>query len=143
MKKYILQLFDKLWPSYKKSKLIMPNKVDDQQFLHNHSSLSFILDDQDNVDIYCMLPDLNDVTDDTILIIAEKYAKLLLSVNKGLFKSDINKILKKRRTKSPNMVEQLLIDNITIFYRLLEDELNTLKANHEPVIRPSQVFKIK
>ena len=143
MIKYILQLFKKLWPNYNGSTIIIPTNTTDQLTTeHNHGSLSFILDDKDNVDIYCILPDIDGCSEENILETAEKYSKLLLSVNKGLFKTDINKILKKRKAKSNDPIEQLLIENISIFYRLLEEELGKIKHNNDPIIRPTQVFKI-
>lgn len=144
MIKYLLRLLGSFWPNYNSSNIIVADKASSNELdpIYNYGSLSFILDEQDNVDIYCLLPDLSNLSDEDILDVAEKYAKLLLSVNKGLFKSEIYKILKNRKNKSTNPLEQLLIENISIFYRLLEEEFKNIKANQDPIIRPTQVFKI-
>lgn len=143
MIKYIHQLFVKLFTNFnKKPKIVIVDQSEDFNTSHENGSISFILDKHNNVDIYCILPEISKPSDDELLDVSEKYAKLLLSLNKGIFKSEINKILKQRKNKSNNATEQLLIDNIFIFYKLLEQELFKMKSSNEPIIRPTQVFKI-
>jgi hypothetical protein len=115
--------------------------VDDNAYI---CGISFYLNPTYDIDISGFMPDMNNINENDLIVIAEKYAQLLLSINKGLLKDNLFEILKSREDSTSNTQEQLFINNVITFYKLLEDELNKLQLNNKaPLIRPISVFSVK
>lgn len=106
--------------------------------------ITFNLRKDYDVDIAGILPIIEELDSDKISDIAEKYAQLLLSINKGLFAKKIIEIIENKSKITTDYNEQLFIQNVIVYYGLLKEELNAYYQNtNVPVIRPSFVFKSK
>lgn len=103
--------------------------------------ISFVIDKNNAMEIICMIPkDLDQLDAYEIAEAAEKYAELLLYINKGLFKNDIEDILDKRsELDSENKI--LFIQNVKNFYDMHSIELSKIMKNNRPLISPSTVFR--
>lgn len=102
----------------------------------------FKLTDDLEIDLACIMPDMEILSSEDILDISEKYAELLIMINHGLFKDQILDMIKKR-TKS-NLTsdkEKLFADNVLSFHKILIEELNKQANTSHPLIRPTSVFK--
>lgn len=103
--------------------------------------ISFVINKNDAMEIICMIPkDLDQLDAYEVAEVAEKYAELLLYINKGLFKNDIDDILSKT---SPLDSENktLFIQNVKNFYDMHSVELSKIMKNNKPLISPSAVFR--
>jgi hypothetical protein len=113
-----------------------------------HKTIGFInfsiLDDY-SVDINIDLPDMSNATPAETAILAERYAEFLLSINQGFHKNNVVNILQSKIDQNNNQ-QYLFIDNIITFWGLLYEQYKKNKKNYiqynQPVVRPSQVFKI-
>jgi hypothetical protein len=94
-------------------------------------------------DIACLLPSLDKFNDQQLLEVAEKYAELLLLLNKGFLKKQIFTMLNNYVSNNDDIKSKLLVDNIVAFYDILNNELNnTIKANaNKPIVKPTSVFQ--
>lgn len=106
-------------------------------------SISFSLTEKFDVDIEGLFPDFDKLEIEELSEIAEKYAQLILSLNKGLFSKQILKIFNAHYKKSKNTKEQLFLQNVLVFYNLLQEEVSKIYNNDSPLIRPSSVFNNK
>lgn len=98
-----------------------------------------------NIDIICELPNYKNFDNDELTEVSEKYAEVLLFINKGIFKNQIFEILVNHAKNDNNSKLTLLIDNILSFYNLIEIEYKKIKKqnkNSAPLIRPMSVFKM-
>lgn len=104
----------------------------------------FRLDAQYNMDFMCLLPETKNLDPDMLIEIAEKYAELLLYINRGLFTSQIIDILKARqldKSEDTSINERLFIENTITFAELLSVEYDKVKDNRGPLIRPIFAFR--
>ena len=119
--------------------LLKQNNKEDEQVC----SISFSLTEKFDIDIEGVFPEFDKIEIEEIVEISEKYAQLLLSINKGLFSKQILKIFNDHYKKSTNTKEQLFLQNVLIFYSLLQEEISKIYNNDTPIIRPSSVFNNK
>lgn len=106
--------------------------------------ITFNLRKDYDIDIAGMLPIIEDLDPDKMNEVGEKYAQLLLSINKGLFSKKILEIIENKSKNTTDYNEQLFIQNVLVYYGLLKEELNKYYLNtNMPVIRPTFVFKSK
>lgn len=112
------------------------------------SSLFFgiLNEDKEVVDIKCLLPEVTNSNEEEIQSIAENYAKLLVFINIEEFNKNIYSILLKHKNKN-NPKQTMLIDNIISFWNILYDieikKQYKKNKSDQPMIRPSEAFKIK
>jgi hypothetical protein len=98
-----------------------------------------------NIDIICELPNYKNFDNDQLTEVSEKYAEVLLFMNKGVFKNQIFEILVNHAKNNTNSKLTLLIDNILSFYDLIDTEYKKIKKERKsstPLIRPMSVFKM-
>lgn len=104
--------------------------------------ISFVINKNNAMEITCMIPkDLEQLDAYGIAEAAEKYAELLVYINKGLFKNEINDIL----SKTPSLENEnsvLFIQNVKNFYEMHNSEISKILKNNRPLISPSSVFRI-
>lgn len=138
----------KIYQTYKKLlDLFYKNKTDSNNKNHNNYifGISLRLNKDGHIDILCELPETEKLNNENIINISEKYAEVLLYMNKGLFKHQIISILNNHKhiyNHIPNSI--LFIDNVLSFYKLLEIEFNKIKKQKtNPLVRPISVFKIQ
>lgn len=110
--------------------------------------LGIIENDKDTVDIKCLLPNVTEKTAVEISDIAEKYAQLLVLLNTDHFNKNIFSILNKHKeSNQDNYKTIMLIDNIVsywdIFYNLQTKNMYRKYKSFEPMIKPSEAFKLK
>lgn len=109
-------------------------------------SATFSILDDYSVDIELNLPDMSDSSPTNTAIAAERYAEFLLSINQGLYRNQILHILTSKIDQN-NSQQYLFIDNIINFWGLLYDQYKKNKKTHiqynQPVVKPSQVFRIQ
>jgi hypothetical protein len=140
---YIKQKLKSLFYS-SSTPIITPSITDIKSIIKNNyiCELSFKLTKNEEVDIEFTHIDINDLTPEKILSIAEKCANLIVLVNNGLLKKQFLSTIKKyQKNNTNNSQTTLFIDNILFFNNLLQQELKIIKKENEPIIRPSNVFK--
>ena len=111
--------------------------------INNHlCGISFVINKDNAMEIVCMIPkNLDQLDAYSIAEAAEKYAELLLYINKGLFKNDIDDILSKTSALDhENKV--LFIQNVKNFYEMHSLEMSKILKNTKPLVSPSSVFRI-
>ena len=142
---YIRLLLEKLFPSSKivEEKNNVAKTTEDDNIDKYLCGISFYLTDKYEIDVSGFVPNMEEIDVDDITNISEKYAQLLLSVNKGFLKDKILEILTERARTTDNTNEQLFINNVIVFYGLLKDELSKLQNSKYPLIRPTNVFRSK
>jgi hypothetical protein len=109
-----------------------------------YTGISLRLTQDNNIDIFCELPnDLESLDKDQLIYVAEKYAEILLLINNGCFKEQIFEILTNHAKSKDSIKLALFVDNILSFYELLNAEFLKIKnqKNNKPLIRPISVFK--
>lgn len=128
----------------------LKHKLNDTDNQEHSASLFFgLLDsDPDIVDIKCLLPNVDDKNTSEITAIAEKYAQLLVLLNTENFNKNIHEILAMhKKTNNENFKTIMLVDSIISFwdilYNLQTKQMYTKYKSHQPLIRPSDAFKIK
>lgn len=111
-------------------------------------SLGLLNNDYDTVDIKCLLPDVDNKSIEEISNIAEKYAQLLVLLHTEAFDKNIFRILDNNKILyKDNYKSTLLIDNIISFWKILY-QLESKKYHqkfkmNQPLIKPSEAFKVK
>lgn len=104
--------------------------------------INFKLLHTNQVDIEILPTDIAHSSMEDISFIAENCANLLVLINNGLLRKEIlNSIKNKKKTNMNNAQITLLYDNMLFFHNLLEEELQMIKKESGPIIRPSAVFK--
>lgn len=104
--------------------------------------ISFILYNDNNVNIECILPNIENIHD--ISNLAENYANLLSLITFG----ELNDSLYEHIKQLPNNDNEILfINNVLSFWSILykqkqQANMTNIKHKYIPLIRPSQVFKI-
>jgi hypothetical protein len=116
-----------------------PNKYEEEYLC----GISFKLTKNFDVDILGFIPETDKLSPDEISDIAEKYAQLLLSINKGFLKSKVLSILDDKANRSSEPNEQLFLNNVVVYYDLLKEEISKLQNSNTPLIRPISVFRSK
>jgi hypothetical protein len=139
LKKQIQIIYEKFCSLFKKNE--EQNKQDiNEEYL---CSVCFGLNDDFDIGIIGSFPPMKNSTMEEIANIGEKYAQLLLSVNKGLLAKDTLNILDNRYKSSEDHKEQLFLQNVLIFYNLLNEEIAKVQNTNQPLISPSAVFNKK
>lgn len=136
---YMYHIFDKLLTLFKKSK---------RQKLSSDAKptgrISFILDGTDNIDIECILPNMENIHN--VSNLAENYANLLSAITFGELNDTLYEHIKKLSdTNNDNQI--LFINNVLSFWSILykqkqQGNIAKMKNKYIPLIRPSQAFKI-
>ena len=141
----IYQIYAKFLTLFNKKKTVTKQK--DDEYL---ASLFFgiVKEDNDSVDIKCLLPDVSTKSIEEIMNISEKYAELLTYLNTEQFNKYIYKILKdNKKNNTDDYKHVMLIDNIIHFWDVLytlENKKQYQKyKKDQPLIKPSQAFIIK
>ena len=136
---HMYHIFDKLLTLFRKPKIEkLPSDV------KVTGRISFILDDTNNIDIECILPNMEDIHD--ISNLAENYANLLSSITFGELNDTLYEHIKKlSNTKNDNQI--LFINNVLSFWSILykqkqQGNIAKMKNKYIPLVRPSQAFKI-
>lgn len=116
---------------------------------HSHGvigSITFSLLGDYSIDIDIDLPDMSNSSPAETAVLAEKYAEFLLSINQGFHKNTILHILESKIDQNNNQ-QYLFIDNIVTFWGLLYSQYRKNKKidaqYNQPVVKPSQVFRIQ
>jgi hypothetical protein len=106
------------------------------------AGIVFQLSEDLQIDIGCILPSTENLSIEEISDLSEKYAELLILINSGVFKNQIFDMLKNQGKKSnQNTKEQLFVENVLSFDKILNHEINKALKNNKPLIRPISVFK--
>lgn len=127
-----------------KVKSSIPTQIDTDTDTEYQLGVSIRFSAQDNIDLFCELPQNIDSLDkEQLVFLSEKYAELLLYMNHGLLTNQIFDILLTHSKDKDNTNLTLFIDNIMSFYDILNAEFLKLKnqKHTKPVIRPTSVFK--
>jgi hypothetical protein len=108
-------------------------------------SITFSLYPNNDVDIFCFLPESASMTVDEISKVSENYGKFLSSITDGLVVDTMVKLLNQTKKDSESPSEQLFIENILFFWAINHvnnhSKNETKKKNkNRPVIRPTTVF---
>lgn len=113
-----------------------------------HKSIGYIkfeLLDNYSVDIDLEMPRSSLSDPSGIASISERYAEFLFLINQGMLKDRIVEILQDKIDQKDESA-YLVSDNIITFWGLLFDEQKKRKKEYlqlnQPVIKPSQVFKL-
>ena len=111
-------------------------------------SLELKLTKDGDIDLVCKMPDINNKSADEMVILAENYAKFLLYICQGDFiQKDILDFLGHNAEKTRDPEYKLLLDNIMIFWNVLNKEYKKrlkIELNDDlPLIRPISVFSNK
>lgn len=137
--KFLRHLLDIFYPNYN----LQQTNLDISQSKKTYKcGISFQLDDKDDINITMLMPEDDQLSLDNMTDIAEKYAQLLLAINKGLLTNQILQILNNRSKTSNEIDEKLFIDNVISFYDTLKKEFSKLQNHSSPLIKPMSVFRI-
>lgn len=140
----LYQIYEKFLIFFKKSN---PKKQKDDE--HTASLFFGLLEkDKNSVDIKCIFPNVTNKSIDEISAIAEKYAQLLVLLNTEQFNQNILEILNKHKSANQdNYKAIMLIDNIVsfwdMFYNMQNKKFYQQYKTNQPMIKPSEAFKIK
>jgi len=112
------------------------------EYIHKNylCQLSFCLNDNKEIDIYCKLPDLEKgnikAMNNSSMVVAE----FLHIINSGRLQKQTLSLIQEETEY--NAEEKLFFDNIVFYLTLLDTEKNRNNKNsaNEPLIRPSRVF---
>lgn len=147
--KYILHILEKFLIYYKglfytKAQNKVENIEESNKYEEEYlCGISFKLTKNFDIDILGFIPETENLSPDEISDIAEKYAQLLLSINKGFLKSKVLNILEDKSSRSSEPNEQLFLNNVVVYYDILKDEIAKLQNSQAPLIRPVSVFRSK
>lgn len=136
----IYQIYRKFYSLWSEPK---DEVIPDEKYI---SSISFKLTKDRNIDIFCELPNVNELENSQFISISEKYAELLLFLNKGILKNKIFEILSYHAKDQNDPHVTLFVENIVSFYKMIDKEYRKLKKEQNtnvPLIRPISVFKIQ
>jgi len=108
-------------------------------------SLELKLTNDLDIDLLCLVPDIEGKSQEEMLLLAEDYAKFLVYLTQGdLLKNEIFNFLSDKSQKTRDPEYKLLLDNIIVFWNILSKEYKKkLKSNIKddmPLIRPISVF---
>lgn len=142
----------KLFQIYEKFSILFNNLFSykdksSKEEIHTGSISFRLVENNESVDIKCLLPNPESLSVEEITDLAERYAELLVYINTEKFNSYIDKILERNKIKNDHYKNIMLIDNIKNF----KDILYNIEVNKEyerynaeqPIIRPSQAFSSK
>jgi len=138
----IYQIYQKLFNVFNKKRSSEQKDQDTEEPKYLGGVFLKITEDLE-IDIGCVLPDVQGLSTDEISNISEKYAELLIMINSGIFRNQMFDMIK-NKTKTiedDDIKEQLFIDNLLFFDKILTQELNKATKNNKPLIRPVSVFK--
>lgn len=113
---------------------------DQNSGLSNIHTISIVLYPNLMIDILTTHPSIDNMSEDTILTEAEKFAELLLYVSNDLLDSKITSIIEKKINKSDSILEKLFYENVISFYGILKKEFDSINNQNSPLIRPRSVF---
>jgi len=135
----IYQIYQKLFSVFNDKKVIDQN-TEEPKYL---GGMFFKITEDLEIDIGCVLPDVQGLSTDEISNISEKYAELLIMINGGIFRNQMLDMIKNKTNliEEDNIKEQLFINNLLSFDKILTHELNKVTKNNKPLIRPVSVFK--
>jgi hypothetical protein len=134
--KFIISFFSRITKNnnYGDEKKITP-VIESKKFL---CSLNFELGFNGQINITCYWPDLDNLNEPAIKLIAEQYAQMIYLIDNGFTKKDIIDTLYEVHT-SNNPYDiffvQEVLDNWVGYYNKLQSK------NSKPLIKPSNVFK--
>jgi hypothetical protein len=138
----IYQIYQKLFSVFNKKKSVEENNqnTEEPKYL---GGIFFKITEDLEIDIGCVLPDVQGLSTDEISNISEKYAELLIMINSGIFRSQMFDMIKNKTKliEEEDIKERLFIDNLLSFDKILTHELNKAAKNNKPLIRPVSVFK--
>lgn len=145
IKNYLIRLFYKTDNSNiyrsKKQESLGKNNIDNEYI----GAIAFKLTKNNDIDVLYSLPDTSNKSTDELLNSAEQYANFLMVINQGYLQQDIINIFQNNIKPDSDAKEHLLLDNILVFWAMAELEetkrLNKQFKKHQPLIRPSVVFK--
>jgi hypothetical protein len=143
IKKLLAKYFSFLWRSPDKKILSVPKDYDLSILDNNYiCQLNFKLLPNEEIDIEFLHLDTESMGVEDILVISEKYARLIVMINNGLLKKQFLNTLKSyQKEQADNDKNVLLFDNIMFFNNLLQKELKLIQKENEPLVRPSSVFR--
>jgi hypothetical protein len=95
------------------------------------------------VEIVGFIPETKLLSSNEISNLAEKYAELLVSLNRGFFTDKILNILKTTGEDTTEVNELLFLNNVDTYYKLLNIEISKTQNSHSPLVRPISVFRSK
>jgi len=136
----IYRIYQKLFSVFNNQKLVDQN-TEEPKYL---GGIFFKITEDLEIDIGCVLPDVQGLSTDDISNISEKYAELLIMINSGIFRSQMFDMIKNKTKlieEEDDIKERLFIDNLLSFDKILTHELNKATKNNKPLIRPVSVFK--
>jgi hypothetical protein len=119
---------------------IEQSPVDTSEYL---CGLSFKMTNDFQVEIVGFIPETKLLSSNEISNLAEKYAELLVSLNRGFFTDKILNILKTTGEDTTEVNELLFLNNVDTYYKLLNIEISKTQNSHSPLVRPISVFRSK
>lgn len=138
--KIIESLLKKLKVLFKNTTKITGNDLSEQPF----GVVSFILNDDLNIDIKVSLPNIKNKNVDELTALSEKYGIFLSNISDGSLSDIILEIINKSKEKCHDPVQQLFIENIiffwSIFYAEKRNQNKKKQKKNSPIIRPLAVF---
>lgn len=132
------KIFDWIMMNFHKTaKPVVEQKpiIPDKKFL---CSLNFELGFDSKMNITCYWPDLNELNENTIKLIADQYAQMIFIVDNGLSKKDIiDTLYDVHTTNNPYDIffVQEVLDKWVEYYDKAQSK------SSKPLIRPTNVFK--
>lgn len=138
---HIYRILDKLLILFKQS-----NKSKESDSRKPLGKVSFILNEDNNISIECVLPNITNVNINEVSNLAENYANLLSSITFGELNDALYENIK-NISNSNNDNQVLFVNNVlsfwSIFYKQKQQgNVAKIKNKYLPLIRPSQAFKI-
>lgn len=145
IKKFLSKYLSFLFGRAQSTEVVVPSKEDLEKLSVQENyicELSFKLTENEEIDIEFLHSGVDDMSPEEILLISEKYARLIVLVNNGLLKKQFLNTLKSYQKKQINNDKNILLfDNIIFFNTLLQKELKYFQKENEPLVRPSSVFR--
>lgn len=139
---YILSLFN-----YSTKKIILPNELEIKKLKNNNNDVyvaevQFKLTQDSHIDIIFTHKSIQNDSVESISVVAENIANLIVLINNGLLKKELIKVIKDlKKINMNNDKNTLLLDNILFFNNLLQEELKIIKKEIGPLVKPSNVFR--
>jgi len=139
---YILSLFN-----YSTKKIILPNELEIKKLKNDDSDVyvaevQFKLTQDSHIDIIFTHKPIQNDSVESISVVAENIANLIVLINNGLLKKELIKVIKDlKKINMNNDKNTLLLDNILFFNNLLQEELKIIKKEIGPLVKPSNVFR--
>lgn len=101
-----------------------------------------LLSDYD-IDIQLQYPLLDNKDIESIPIIAEKYAQLLLYINSSTLRHKLINVISDKSKYNENIKEKLFLDNVVAFHDIMRQQILQDRQGKGPLIRPISVFNVK